>query len=423
MRRTRGTLLWLDVPGLGARIAAQPYSDAARSMRVFRGIVLPPCDAFGGRLASAVADSFQIVFRRPTDAVLAAAALQDRAAQHAATTGERFDLRACVVSGEMRVDRDGVLGDLVDLAARVRAAASRGDVVLSGDVCAAMDKSQLTAEELGDADGVPSEVRLYRLVRSRGAELPYGGVGLAKAGSLPEIGTDGVVDATDSRVGRAVAPLRAAVIGVGPRASELAGPAIEWMRRTAARLPIDRVRPLLSCATNGVRLLVSSAAARLSRLPRTARWAAAGGLALLVALAVFAMRRDPIDRALANHDFRAAQRELKNIKNAEDRVFADARIEEARGSFGPAAEGYAKAARNGEKRGLKELVRMTESKSCDARVNAARALGDLGDPRAVRALRKLARAKFPDEPREHGMFRCNSRRAARDALEQIGTRG
>jgi HEAT repeat protein len=142
-----------------------------------------------------------------------------------------------------------------------------------------------------------------------------------------------------------------------------------------------------------------------------------------VVLAAFAMRRDPIDRALANHDFRAAQRELKNIKSSEERVFADARIEEARGSFGLAAEGYAKAARNGEKRGLKELVRMTRSDSCDARVNAARALGDLGDQRAVPALRKLARAKFADESRNPGLFRCNSRRAARDALEQIGTRG
>src|ERR687884_934804 len=204
MHRTRGTLLWLDVPGLGARIAAQPYSDAARAMRVFRGIVLPPCDAFGGRLASAVADSFQIVFRRPTDAVLAAAAVQDRAAQHATATGERFDLRACVVSGEMRVDRDGVLGDLVDLAARVRGAASRGDVVVSGDVFAVMNKSQLSAEELGEGDGVPSEVRLYRLTRSRASELPYGGVGLAKAGSLPDIGSDGVVDARDARIVRAI---------------------------------------------------------------------------------------------------------------------------------------------------------------------------------------------------------------------------
>jgi hypothetical protein len=415
MHRTRGTLLWLDVPGLGARIAAQPYSDAARSMRVFRGIVLPPCDAFGGRLASAVADSFQIVFRRPTDAVLAAAALQDRAAQHAATSGDRFDLRACIVSGEMRVDRDGVLGDLVDLAARVRAAASRGDVVLSGDVFAAMDKSQLTAEELGEADGVPSEVRLYRLVRSRGAELPYGGVGLAKAGALPDIGSEGVVDAADSKVVRAVAPLRAAMLGVVPRARELATPVADWLRRAATRLPVDRVRPFVSKVTT-----------RFSRLPRNARLglAAGGGVALLalVAALVF-MRRDPIDRALANHDIRAAQRELKNIKNGDDRLFADARIEEARGSFGPAAEGYAKAARNGERRGLKELIRMTQNKSCDARVNAARALGELGDPRGVPALRKMARAKFPDEARESGVFRCNSRRAARDALEQIGMRG
>src|SRR5712672_950762 len=206
MHRTRGTLLWLDVPGLGARIAAQPYSDAARSMRVFRGIVLPPCDAFGGRLASAVADSFQIVFRKPTDAVLAAAALQDRAAQHARGSGERPDLRACVVSGEMRVDRNGVIGDLVDLAARVRGAAGRGDIVLSGDVFAAMDKSQLTAEELGDADGVPAEVRLYRLARTRGSDLPFGGIGLARAGRLPAIGPDGLLKGIVSPVTRAMAP-------------------------------------------------------------------------------------------------------------------------------------------------------------------------------------------------------------------------
>jgi hypothetical protein len=411
MHRTRGTLLWLDVPGLGARIAAQPYSDAARSMRVFRGIVLPPCDAFSGRLASAVADSFQIVFRRPTDAVLAAAALQDRAAQHAATTGERFDLRACVVSGEMRVDRDGVLGDLVDLAARVRGAASRGDVVLSGDVFAAMDKSQLTGEELGDADGVPSEVRLYRLVRSRGAELPYGGVGLAKAGVLPDIGTEGLIDARNSPVVRAVAPLRAAMSGIGPRARDLAAPVLEWLRRATARIPTERLRPL-----------ANRAAARFSRIPRNARVAVGGGLAVLALLGLFLIRRDPIDRALANRDFRTARRELNNIKDSEERVFADARIEEARGSFGPAAEGYAKAARSGERRGLKELVRMTESKSCDARANAARALGELGDRRAVPALRKLAHGKFADETRDSGLFRCNSKRAARDALEQIGTR-
>src|SRR2546428_166727 len=333
MSRTRGTLLWIDVPGLGSRVSAQPYAEGARMMRVFRGILLPPCDAFGGRLASAVGDSFQIVFRRPTHALLAAAAVQDRAAQHAQDTGERLDLRACVVSGEMRVDRNGVIGDLVDLAARVRGAAARGDVVLSGDVFAAMDKSQLSAEELGDADGVPAEVRLYRLARARGSELPFGGVGLSKAGRLPAIAADGVLQGGDSLVARVVTPVRAAVRGLAPRTKGLLGSGSAWGHRLIDRLPAS------------MRALAAGLPARLSRVPRRAWIAGAGGLALAAALtATFATRRDPIERALAQHDFRAARRELNHVKDTQERVFAEARIQEARGSFGPAADGYAKAA-------------------------------------------------------------------------------
>ncbi|HYV67541.1 MAG TPA: hypothetical protein VE964_14950 [Myxococcales bacterium] len=410
MSKTRGTLLWIDVPGLGSRVSSQPYAEGARMMRVFRAILLPPCDAFGGRLVAAVGDSFHIVFRRATDAVMAAAAVQDRAAQHSRGTGDKPDMRATVVSGEMRVDRNGVIGDLVDLAARVRGAAGRGDVVLSGDVFAAMDKSRLTAEELGDADGIPAEVRLYRLTRARGSDLPFGGVGLSKAGKLPEIGHDGVLPGRDSAVLRALAPARRAARGLAPGARSLLGTGSSWIRRQVGRLPPN------------VRGLPAAAAARIPRIPRNVQVGIAVGLAaVLVAGAVYlvmpARRVDPIERALAQHDFRTARRELKQMKDGQERVFADARIQEARGSFGPAAEGYAKAAKSGERRGLQQLVRMTESKSCDARSSAARALAELGDRRAVPALRKLAQGTFPDE--RDGVFRCSSKRAAREALEQL----
>src|SRR6266852_4172287 len=243
MSTRRGTLLWIDVPGLGSRVSAQPYAEGARMMRVFRGILLPPCDAFGGRLASAVGDSFQIVFRRPTDAVLAA---------------------------------------------RVRGAAGRGDVVLSGDVFAAMDKSRLTAEELGDADGVPAEVRLYRLARVRGSELPFGGIGLDKAGRLPDIGPDGILQGGDSAVLRAIAPLRARVRGSGPRALDMLASGEAWARRQVGRLPPN------------VRALPATEAAQIARVPRKARLAIAAGLAVAVAATVvLAVRRgDPIERAL-----------------------------------------------------------------------------------------------------------------------------
>src|SRR5207302_3004246 len=138
-----------------------------------------------------------------------------------------------------------------DLAARVRGAASRGDVVLSGDVFATMDKSQLTAEELGEADGVPSEVRLYRLVRTRGGELPFGGVGLAKAGVLPEVGNDGI-DAVDSQVVRAVEPLRVVVRGLGPRVGDMAAAWREWASRVAGGLLLHREGVLASGASVGI---------------------------------------------------------------------------------------------------------------------------------------------------------------------------
>jgi len=379
-------------------------------MRVFRAVLLPPCDAFGGRLASAVGDSFQIVFRRATDAVMAAAAVQDRAAQHARGTGDKPDMRATVVSGEMRVDRNGVVGDLVDLAARVRGAAGRGDVVLSGDVFAAIEKSRLTAEELGDADGVPAEVRLYRLTRARGSDLPFGGIALAKAGRLPEIGHDGVLAGGDSSLLRALAPVRIAARGLVPRAKTALGSGSAWAQRQLDRLPPN------------VRALPAKAAGQIARIPRKAQLGIAAGLVVVLAagavyLVMPTRRIDPIERALAQHDFRTARRELKQIKDGQERVFADARIQEARGSFGPAAEGYAKAAKGGERRGLQQLMRMTESKSCEARSSAARALGELGDRRALPALRKLAQGTFVDE--RDGLFRCSSRRAAREALEQL----
>ena len=149
---------------------------------------------------------------------------------------------------------------------------------------------------------------------------------------------------------------------------------------------------------------------------------AALAVAVAAGAAFVALRGDPLDRALSRHDFRAARRELKRVKDTPERAYDEARIQEARGSFGPAATGYVKAVQSGEKRGLQQLMKMTESRSCDARTNAARALGELGDPRAVRALQKLEKSKFADERQDAGVFRCSSKRAAREALEQLRSR-
>ncbi len=412
MSRIRGTLLWIDIPGLAARIASQTYAEAARTVRICRAFILPVCEAFSGRLGSAVGDSLLIVFRRPTDALLAAAAVQDRAAQRSRAAGEALDLRMCAVSGDLRVDRNGVLGDLVDLASRIRGAASRGDVVLTGDVFAGMDHAQLSAEELGDADGVPSDVRLYRLARAgRGADLPYGGIALAKAGRLPAITGDGILEDGPPAWTQWIASARGLARTVEPVAGRALDAASALWRRAIQALPA------------GLRGLARRGAARFSRVPLRIRLAGAAAAAAAVGVALFlAARTDPLDRALAQRDFRAARTELKNVKDAPARAYGEGRIQEARGSFAPAAASYATAARSGDRRGLKQLIRMTEHRSCEVRASAARALGDLGDADALPALHKLERGRFADERGKPGPFRCSSKRAARDALEQLRSR-
>jgi hypothetical protein len=100
------------------------------------------------------------------------------------------------------------------------------------------------------------------------------------------------------------------------------------------------------------------------------------------------------------------------------RNLAAGKAEESSGSYRAAAENYAAAARQGNKRALSKLVAMTHAKKCEARSEAADALGTLRGKKAKVALKKLARARFKDEPKSPGIFSCSSRRAAQKALER-----
>jgi hypothetical protein len=107
---------------------------------------------------------------------------------------------------------------------------------------------------------------------------------------------------------------------------------------------------------------------------------------------------------------------------AAQRSYAVGKAEEKHGEFKAAAESYLVAARKGDGRGLKKLVAMTHAPKCEARSEAADALGTMKSKKAIAALKKLARSRFKDESRSPGIFSCSSRRAAQKALERQ-TRG
>jgi hypothetical protein len=123
----------------------------------------------------------------------------------------------------------------------------------------------------------------------------------------------------------------------------------------------------------------------------------------------------PVVRA---NDFRAVQTESPRPTRVSERSYSVAKAEYKQGDYKSAAENYAAAARKGDKRGLKKLVAMTHAPKCEARAEAADALGTLRSKKATVALKTLARARFKDESPTAGIFSCSSRRAAQKALEK-----
>jgi hypothetical protein len=103
------------------------------------------------------------------------------------------------------------------------------------------------------------------------------------------------------------------------------------------------------------------------------------------------------------------------------RNVAVGKVQQSQGSYHEAAESYATAARQGDSRGLQQLVAMTTAPKCQARAEAADALATFsGNKRAIAALKKLQKTQFNDEPRNPGIFACDSHRAARKALDKMG---
>lgn len=149
--------------------------------------------------------------------------------------------------------------------------------------------------------------------------------------------------------------------------------------------------------------------------------ACVAALALLAGGLLLRGRRSPADRrpSIAASDRGAAPAsELPRPSRAAKVSYATGRTEESQGEYRAAVQDYAAAARKGDARGLKKLVAMTRAPKCEARSEAADALGTFRSRKATAALKKLSRARFKDESRSPGLFSCSSRRAARKALEE-----
>jgi hypothetical protein len=190
----------------------------------------------------------------------------------------------------------------------------------------------------------------------------------------------------------------------------------------------DDLKYVLRETMSRVRSAAATVQARVGALPRGSkvRLSLAGMAVLVFALGVSLRSRaqSPQHAVMKTSGLHLTRHRPKEqeLTAVGQRSFAVGKAQQSQGSYREAAESYATAARQGDPRGLQKLVAMTSAPKCQERAEAAHALAMFkGNTRAVAALKKLQQTQFEDEPRNPGIFACDSHRAAQKSLDRLGS--
>jgi len=387
MRTESRVVMLTDMKGFTAATSRQTREENERMLRLHDALLSPVIAAFGGQRIKSIGDAYLVLFSAPTEALLCAAAIQDRLADHAhrVVESERIEVRIALALGEVRLDGGDVFGEAVNLASRIEAEAESGEIWFSESLYWTLDRSRIPVEEMGwrSLAGLKEEVRLFRVARAVSVEPgdpPYAHIGLGLVAGLAPPDPDHLLRARPRR-----------------RPAALSGGML-------ARL-----------AAVGLALLLAGAAAWWFSLPATERW---------VRLGRFEAARQELDALTARSG--PDDGEVLYLRGLLELARADAG---AGGTPRAAFHDWSRAVAAGSRAALAALEREGRSPECVRRRQVARALGESRAREALEPLEAMARAE-PPAPEPAGPVervkravagdgRCGAGDLAREAADAI----
>lgn len=130
VERRLAAILAVDVVAYSRMVAVDEAGALATLRAVRKGVIDPLIDRYGGRLVKTMGDGMLVEFPSAVDALRCAMAIQT---EMAASAGD-LKLRIGVNVGDVVIEEGDILGDGVNIAARLEGAAEPGGVAISGAV-------------------------------------------------------------------------------------------------------------------------------------------------------------------------------------------------------------------------------------------------------------------------------------------------
>ena len=159
--RRLAAIMAADVVGYSRLLAADETGTLARLRKLRREVVEPLVAESGGRVFKTTGDGLLVEFPSTVQALRCAIGVQER------LRGDELQLRVGVHQGDIVVEGDDLLGDGVNIAARLEGLAEPGGICISGRVREdAAGKLALEVEDLGEPE-LKNIVQRHRVFRVR----------------------------------------------------------------------------------------------------------------------------------------------------------------------------------------------------------------------------------------------------------------
>jgi len=169
MIRKTLTTLFADMQGYTSRTGRQTREQHEKFIIELRSFIEKQTKENNGHFVKAMGDGFMLTFESPTDAVACGMSIQKQIFLRYTSFRKREKpilFRIGISTGEVMVDEGGdVYGEAVNIAARIEAFCTPGEVYISETTYLAMNKSEFNGIDLGPQKfkNIPREVKVYRV--------------------------------------------------------------------------------------------------------------------------------------------------------------------------------------------------------------------------------------------------------------------
>ncbi|WP_162815851.1 adenylate/guanylate cyclase domain-containing protein [Microvirga aerophila] len=168
MERKLATIVCADVAGYSRLIGLDEEGTITRLRAHRRSLINPAVARHGGRIVKTMGDGLLVEFASPVEAVRCAAEIQLAVAAREAVLPEdrRIRFRIGINLGDVIVEDGDVLGDGVNIAARLQALADVGSICISRSVRDQVrDRLPVVFDDLGEQSvrNIARPVRCYRI--------------------------------------------------------------------------------------------------------------------------------------------------------------------------------------------------------------------------------------------------------------------